>query len=73
MYLKLRKFDVAKQIYINFVKQLEFFHRFLQQAFTSSGSSFKISIESFNKKLTVNQQRELIDVSIQLVNYSHVA
>jgi len=72
MYLKLRKFDVAKQIYINFVKQLEFFHRFLQQAFTSSGS-FKISIESFNKKLTVNQQRELIDVSIQLVNYSHVA
>jgi len=31
------------------------------QAFTSSGSSFKITIESFNKKLTVNQQRELID------------
>lgn len=31
------------------------------QAFTSSSSSFKISIESFNKKLTINQQKELID------------
>ncbi|KAJ7370621.1 tRNA methyltransferase 11 [Desmophyllum pertusum] len=31
------------------------------KAFTTSSSSFKISIESFNKKLTVDQQRELID------------
>ncbi|XP_078384389.1 tRNA (guanine(10)-N(2))-methyltransferase TRMT11-like isoform X2 [Oculina patagonica] len=31
------------------------------KAFTSSSSSFKLSIESFNKKLTVHQQRELID------------
>ena len=34
-----------------------------QRAFTSSDKSFKISIESFNKKLSINQQRELIDVS----------
>ncbi|XP_058950203.2 tRNA (guanine(10)-N2)-methyltransferase homolog [Pocillopora verrucosa] len=31
------------------------------RAFTSSDKSFKISIESFNKKLSINQQRELID------------
>ena len=40
------------------------FHSNLQKPYSSSDSTFKISIESFNKKLTVSQQRELIDVSI---------
>lgn len=31
------------------------------RTFTSGDKSFKISIESFNKKLSINQQRELID------------
>jgi len=77
LYLKLKRFDVTKStnvIYNIYILILlnKFLHSILQQAFTSSSSSFKISIESFNKKLTVNQQREFIDVSIKLANYPHI-